>query len=581
LEEITLKELESKSLPHPYEYEIRNYQASESVLSKDDTQVSLSMDEVPLYFIETVEQLEEILPKLLNAKELAIDLEHHDYLTYQGFTCLMQISTRTEDFIIDTLKLRKELFVLNQVFANPQIVKVLHGSDFDVIWLQRDFGLYIVGLFDTYQACKLLNTDQKSLAYLLKNKTEAQFEADKKYQLADWRIRPLTKEMINYARADTHYLLEIYDNMKTELLENTQPNHPSQIYTVLDWSAEVALKKHEKSIIDFEFGLGPNGWSKILKKFNVPLAPRQVEAFKYLHRWRDMIARQQDDSVRYVLPDHLLIKFATNMPTSTSDVFKLCDVVPNIVRSDATEIVNIINESKQALLAETEQLADTAKGAVSSVTAAVENISIDSEKPLRPLSDVLPPNLVVTDLAKQHSQLFGTSYKFTDNFHATTRNAQIDQILSNLRFSPLPDNIKIIFDDVANPDDEIIYKKPKREAEDTPINLDPKVYQLSASIETTKPNEELISEPQIHRGSENVVNPEDAIPSGGYDYEAELDKMTKELAAPSAKKSKFLKNTKNSFNPQNEIVDNIPQPKKKANHNEKGNRSIYVKKGKK
>lgn len=43
-------------------------------------------------------------------------------------------------------------------------------------------------------------------------------QADKRYQLADWRARPLTRDMLHYARADTHFLLYIHDRMKQELL---------------------------------------------------------------------------------------------------------------------------------------------------------------------------------------------------------------------------------------------------------------------------------------------------------------------------------------------------------------------------
>jgi exosome complex exonuclease RRP6 len=58
----------------------------------------------------------------------------------------------------------------------------------DIIWLQRDLGLYVVGLFDTYHAVDVLGTyPTKSLAALLKKFVG--FDADKRYQLADWRIR--------------------------------------------------------------------------------------------------------------------------------------------------------------------------------------------------------------------------------------------------------------------------------------------------------------------------------------------------------------------------------------------------------
>ena len=62
----------------------------------------------------------------------------------------MQVSTRIRDFVIDTIKLRSLMGKhLRDVFANPNKVKVLHGSDYDVEWLQKDFGIYIVNLFDT------------------------------------------------------------------------------------------------------------------------------------------------------------------------------------------------------------------------------------------------------------------------------------------------------------------------------------------------------------------------------------------------------------------------------------------------
>ena len=56
------------------------------------------------------------------AKEVAVDLEHHHYRSFQGFTCLMQLSTRQEDFIVDTLALRADLgAALTPIFADPKV----------------------------------------------------------------------------------------------------------------------------------------------------------------------------------------------------------------------------------------------------------------------------------------------------------------------------------------------------------------------------------------------------------------------------------------------------------------------------
>ena len=139
-------------------------------------------------YVDTLQGVHEMLAELKEAKEIAVDLEHHEVRSYIGIVSLMQISTRDRDWIVDTLKpWREELQVLNEVFADPEIVKVLHGAYMDAIWLQRDLGLYIVGLFDTFQAVSALGYPKRSLAALLK--TFVNFDAQKQFQLADWRIR--------------------------------------------------------------------------------------------------------------------------------------------------------------------------------------------------------------------------------------------------------------------------------------------------------------------------------------------------------------------------------------------------------
>ncbi|KAM6491418.1 Ribonuclease H-like domain containing protein [Amanita muscaria] len=114
-----------------------------------------------------------MLAKLRQAVEIAVDLEHHSYRAYAGFVCLMKLSTREEDWIVDALELREELVKLNEVF---------HGADSDIIWLQQDFNLYVVNLFDTFHASRLLDFPRHGLANLLEMYCD--FIPDKRYQLA-------------------------------------------------------------------------------------------------------------------------------------------------------------------------------------------------------------------------------------------------------------------------------------------------------------------------------------------------------------------------------------------------------------
>lgn len=163
-----------------FEPSLEHLKCSEAVVPKP-------VSETPLVEVTTEKELNDMLKELYNYKEIAIDLEHHSYRSFMGITCLMQISTRDKDYLVDTLALRDKLFILNEVFTKPTIVKVFHGADMDIQWLQRDLALYIVNMFDTHQAAKQLDYSGLSLAYLLNRFCNIQ--PNKHFQLADWRIR--------------------------------------------------------------------------------------------------------------------------------------------------------------------------------------------------------------------------------------------------------------------------------------------------------------------------------------------------------------------------------------------------------
>jgi hypothetical protein len=149
------RQKDQKSLPHPYQRELEDYD-NEVALKDLPNQVVprkyLGLDHTPFLFVENEEQMREMAEhlELDSSREIAVDLEHHNFRSYQGFTCLMQISTRDRDFVVDTIKLRSLVGkYLSGIFADCSKVKVLHGSDYDVEWLQKDYGIYIINLFDT------------------------------------------------------------------------------------------------------------------------------------------------------------------------------------------------------------------------------------------------------------------------------------------------------------------------------------------------------------------------------------------------------------------------------------------------
>lgn len=117
---------------------------------------------------------------------------------------------------------------------------MFHGARNDILWLQKDFGLYVVNMFDTYHAAKALNLPKLSLAFLLEHYCSV--VVDKQFQRADWRIRPLPQEMLNYAKEDAHYLCYVFERLKQDLMLNEDDNLLS---TVWETSKLVCLTRYQ------------------------------------------------------------------------------------------------------------------------------------------------------------------------------------------------------------------------------------------------------------------------------------------------------------------------------------------------
>lgn len=312
-----------ESYLHPYEFELNKFEPNASQLLKGGVQEPLKIEETPLEYVDTEPKLKEMLQELARESQIAVDVEHHSYRTFQGITCLLQISTRQKDYIIDTLLLREELHVLNEVFTSPKILKVFHGSDSDIEWLQRDLAIYVVNMFDTHQAAKRLNFARLSLAFLLKH--YCQIDADKSLQLADWRMRPLPAELIMYARQDTHYLLYICDMLRQELLRkaNGQTNLLLNVYQL---STDLCKKRFVKPKIT------PESHLELYRKSKRIFDNRQLFALKQLFEWRDSVGRMEDESYGYVLPNHMMLQIAENLPREMQGILACCNPIPPLVR---------------------------------------------------------------------------------------------------------------------------------------------------------------------------------------------------------------------------------------------------------
>ncbi|KAL7411457.1 hypothetical protein BDY24DRAFT_131367 [Mrakia frigida] len=376
--------------PHPYTYELAHIPYPSSLLAPVPTTPTppASFEEVPFTYITTLAGLRELIARLETETHVAIDLEHHSFRTYGGFLCLMQVSTRgkggkgSEDWVVDLVvpEVRSGMSEFGKVLADPRIVKIFHGAESDIIWLQQDFDLYVVNLFDTYHASKALEFPSHSLASLLS--LYCDFTPDKRYQIADWRIRPLPLEMLHYARSDTHYLLYIYDSLLNALISRSSPRSsptppdgsssssssssssiatptplttPHLLRTVLQRSEDTCRRRYSRELYDSLDGSGPQGYRLLAKKWgklgmleNPPFgSAARLEGFVFrrVHEWRDHVARKEDESTRWVLPNHQIFTLAGARPTSWKALGRVLQPMTAAVRERGEELCEVVRKA--------------------------------------------------------------------------------------------------------------------------------------------------------------------------------------------------------------------------------------------
>ena len=157
----------------------------------------------PVRYIHTAEGLARVARALAGGGDLAVDCEAAGYHRYSDRLCLVQLSTRSETFVLDPLAadlgphLRPHL-------EDPARRVLMHGGSYDLRLLRRDLDISVARLADTQVAAGFLGEPATGLQTLLDRHLGVRIA--KKYQRADWARRPLSRDMIDYAAGDTRHL---------------------------------------------------------------------------------------------------------------------------------------------------------------------------------------------------------------------------------------------------------------------------------------------------------------------------------------------------------------------------------------
>lgn len=269
--------------------------------------------------------LEKLAQRLRSQPILGVDTESNSLFAFREQVCLIQFSTEKEDALVDPLAL-PDLSILAGLFADPEIEKIFHAAEYDLICLKRDFGYEFANLFDTMVAARLLGWKEVGLGSIL----EAEFgvHADKRNQRADWGKRPLDDALLAYATLDTHYLIPLRNRMKSELEEKGLWGLAQEDFQ--------RLCRIGVPTIDEE----ANAWWRIGGSHE--LTPQQAAVLQVLSDYRLRIAHQTNRPLFKILGDKTLLEIAIHCPGSIRDLSELPGMSPKLVQRHGRSLLQLV-----------------------------------------------------------------------------------------------------------------------------------------------------------------------------------------------------------------------------------------------
>jgi ribonuclease D len=282
----------------------------------------------PAVWIRTAEALGRLAERLRGQPAVALDTEADSLYHHREKVCLVQLAAPGgEAVLIDPLALGG-LEPLRAVLADARTVKVLHGADYDVTSLKRDFGFRFGTLFDTMLASRFLGLPEVGLQAVLRN--ELGVALSKSSQKDDWSVRPLTPLQEQYALADVRHLLELYDRLAGRLRET------GRLAWVEEESAAVAALEPAHRERD------PDGWLRI--KGARALPPRQQAVLRALFEWREDLAEATDVPAFRIVSPQALLALAQHPPREAVQVQRMPGL-PRMARERAGAIMAAIERA--------------------------------------------------------------------------------------------------------------------------------------------------------------------------------------------------------------------------------------------
>jgi ribonuclease D len=345
-----------------------------------------------MIWIDRQEELDQELARISGQPRIAIDTEADSFHSYYDKVCLIQLTTDGQDVLIDPLA-GLDLDALGQIVARRETLKILHGADYDLRILGRDYGFQINNLVDTMICAQLLGEPGIGLAALLKKYLDV--DLDKSHQRADWARRPLPRPMLEYAAEDTRHLATLASMLQSRLEALGRWEWAQEEFDRLEsirWNPPEA---------------NGEGWRKL--KGASRLDPRGSEILRRLFAWRDEQARSRDVPPFRVLANETMLAIARERPRGSAKLGEIKGVSPGVLRRYGSSLLEAVHGALSMPEAELPRRGEAKKWKpdreLDRVVSRLKKVRDEVAQTLGIDSSVLAPKHVLTTVAeaKPHS----------------------------------------------------------------------------------------------------------------------------------------------------------------------------------
>jgi ribonuclease D len=278
-------------------------------------------------YLDTVADVEKFTSEIAATREIALDTEGASFHRFVDRVYLLQLSTRDRHAVIDPLPIGAPPG-LGALLEDPSVEVVFHDADYDLRLLQQDYGWHVRTIFDTRIAAQLLGYSAFGLAALLERFFDVKL--DKKHQRADWSMRPLTRDMLDYAAQDTRYLLQLRDHMAAELERAGRT----------EWAREEFALLEGTRWVDEE-----PGTSYLRMKGARDLSRRELAVLRELVPWRDSVAGALDRATFRVLGNEQLLEIARTQPRTKEALGKIKGMPRAILEQRGADLLDAVTRA--------------------------------------------------------------------------------------------------------------------------------------------------------------------------------------------------------------------------------------------